>query len=139
MGLIIEAILHAPHCFRLPMRINRELSLYLGFEANETLSPQHGSCHMGLCSQPTWHLLHSTPAKDTHLLPPIMLTPYLTHRSLLLSYTRHYLHYYALVIWLCYSPSRLEFGYFVMMYFSKLHKERSTDIFKLFKLLQSVR
>lgn len=79
--------MHALHCFSLPMRINRELRLYLGFEASETLSPQHGSCHMRRCSQPTWHLFNSTPAKDTYLLPPIMVPPSLQHRSLLLSYT----------------------------------------------------
>lgn len=58
------------------MRINRELRLYLGFEASETLVLQHGFGHMRLCSQPTWHLLNRTPAKDTYLLPPIMLPPY---------------------------------------------------------------
>lgn len=74
-GLIIEAIIHALHCSRLPMRINREHRLYLAFEASEILSLQHGSCHMGPYSQPTWHLLRSTPANDTYLLPPMMLPP----------------------------------------------------------------
>lgn len=87
------------------MRINREHRLYLAFEASEILSLQHGSCHMGPYSQPTWHLLRSTPANDTYLLPPMMLPP--------TQVTCHLLSFKSNTVSLL-----LCFWYFVMLHYS---------------------
>lgn len=104
IGLIIDSIMHTLHCFRLSMRINRELRLYLGTEVSETLLPQHGSSHMGQCSQPSWHLLNNTPAKDIYLLQQIVLPPSSANKSLMLSYTSKTI-FTLMVLFFCFNTT----------------------------------
>lgn len=74
-ALIIEAITRARHYFELPMRINREQTLYLVFETSDIPLLRHRSSHMRQSGQPAYQIVFSTAAKDTYLLSPVTLPP----------------------------------------------------------------